>query len=560
MKRYIKTAMVCVMVFSLCACNKFLEEKAYDFMGPDQVGYETEEDALIWANGAYNAMTLHLFSGSGVYDKMMELDSDYATGPSWAFGELGTGNFSQYWAAPSFWNSLYSVIDKCNNGIHYVNLNTCEEKAKNNALGLLYLLKGWAYFNLVRAYGPVPIYKNGIAYGDNPNPARSSIEEVYAYVIENLQLAESTLYKNTDASYKKGRPSAAAASGMLAKVYLTIASSAMPSASITVKGGPARRKIDATTWERVEPVAITHTKTAPLKGYEGFNAADYFELARVKAYEVAYESDEDWYIFPTYAETWIIPNRNTGDHMWSVQSIAKTVYSNQIAWSYRGSSPLEENIQMGCYATRVHWYKLFEDNDQRVVDGVLHRWKAYGAWHYYPAEWKNKVEDGEDGFEPTDVWLEDDNHIGRLRKFEASDRSTDQGDFHYPLLRFAEVVLTYAEAENEVNGPTAEAYNALNSLRSKRGASDAPVGMSRDQFRSFVIEESAREFALEGIRRWNLIRWGIYLNVMNAISGDGSASDENNVLKRRESKHLLFPLPINEINGNSSINENNPGW
>ena len=77
----------------------------------------------------------------------------------------------------------------------------------------------------------------------------------------------------------------------------------------------------------------------------------------------------------------------------------------------------------------------------------------------------------------------------------------------------------------------------------------------KETFRSFILEERAKEFAVEGNRRTDLIRWGIYLSVMNAIG-----MDENGNLKRREEKHWLMPLPPDEINGNPYIEKNNPGW
>ena len=122
-------------------------------------------------------------------------------------------------------------------------------------------------------------------------------------------------------------------------------------------------------------------------------------------------------------------------------------------------------------------------------------------------------------------------------------------------MRYAEAFLIFAEAENEVNGPTSAAYNELNRIRFRSNASAAPANMNRTEFRSFVLEERRRELALEGNRRWDLIRWGIYLPVMSAID-----IDENNVVKRRESKHLLLPIPVSEIDANEAIFENNPGW
>jgi hypothetical protein len=117
------------------------------------------------------------------------------------------------------------------------------------------------------------------------------------------------------------------------------------------------------------------------------------------------------------------------------------------------------------------------------------------------------------------------------------------------------VLLIYAEAANEANGgPTPDAIEAVNKVRRRNGASVIGT-MSQLEFRSFVLEERRRELALEGDRRWDLLRWGIYLPVMNALD-----NDENNVLKRRTTRNLLMPIPVSELNANKQITGNNPGW
>ena len=140
---------------------------------------------------------------------------------------------------------------------------------------------------------------------------------------------------------------------------------------------------------------------------------------------------------------------------------------------------------------------------------------------------------------------------------DVTDASFGRTDAPYPLLRYADAVLILAEASNEVNGPQEEAINALKSVRTRSGASvDDLTFRDKEALRSFILEERAREFVAESDRRWDLIRWGIYLQTMNAIGG----VDENNISKSRERKHLLYPIPLEEINANKEINENNPGW
>ena len=120
----------------------------------------------------------------------------------------------------------------------------------------------------------------------------------------------------------------------------------------------------------------------------------------------------------------------------------------------------------------------------------------------------------------------------------------------------------YAEAANEANGgPTQEALDALNKVRVRSNATPKSLtgagGINNQElFRSAVLEERAMEFAEEGDRRWDLIRWGIYLPVMNAIGG----ADEVDIVKSRSEKHLLFPLPGSEVGVNKYIQKNNPGW
>lgn len=129
-------------------------------------------------------------------------------------------------------------------------------------------------------------------------------------------------------------------------------------------------------------------------------------------------------------------------------------------------------------------------------------------------------------------------------------------------MRYADVLLLYAEALTELSGNVSqEAINTLNLVRARANATLATTSgdgaiTSKIALRSAILEERAKELALEGDRRWDLIRWGIYLDVMNSIEG----SDEAGVNKVRDERHLLYPIPQDEIISNKHINENNPGW
>jgi hypothetical protein len=93
-------------------------------------------------------------------------------------------------------------------------------------------------------------------------------------------------------------------------------------------------------------------------------------------------------------------------------------------------------------------------------------------------------------------------------KFRLDDNELGGQIEQWPLLRLAEIYLSYAEAENEVNnGPTAEAYRCVNKIRNRVGLSNLPAGLSKENFRAAVLKERALEFGLEEVRWFDLVRW-----------------------------------------------------
>ncbi len=108
---------------------------------------------------------------------------------------------------------------------------------------------------------------------------------------------------------------------------------------------------------------------------------------------------------------------------------------------------------------------------------------------------------------------------------------------NWPMMRYADVILMYAEAENELNGPTAEAQNALKRVRrrafeeadwgSKVDTYVAQVSGSKQSFFDAIVDERAWEFGGEMIRKYELIRWGIYSEkVQETVAGLKQMADE----------------------------------
>lgn len=125
-------------------------------------------------------------------------------------------------------------------------------------------------------------------------------------------------------------------------------------------------------------------------------------------------------------------------------------------------------------------------------------------------------------------------------------------DNHWPVLRYADVLLMYAEAINEKNGgPSPEAYSALNSVRARAGLTAATAGLSHDAFALRIEHERQVELAFEGHRWFDLVRTGRALAVMNAHFAGAITV---------QPFQLLYPVPQSQVTINPDGIKQNPGY
>lgn len=147
----------------------------------------------------------------------------------------------------------------------------------------------------------------------------------------------------------------------------------------------------------------------------------------------------------------------------------------------------------------------------------------------------------------------------------------------WPYLRFAEVLLSYAEALNEFNGgPDALAYDCVNRVRNRVGLGNLPTGLSQVNFRKAILKERALEFGFEEVRWFDLIRWKMESEFQKTLYGlTSKALDDQNdphefsftpfAIKDRfwktswNTKWFLAPIPQTEINKEYGMTQN-PGW
>ncbi len=554
----------------LTACD--LDEKTFTFVSGDDVAAAGSYDQLV--SGAY--LTLEFPFEWGSYAELVNFDCDYQTGPTWAFGAIGAGNFYNDGSNNNFFQYYNQSVHRANYHYYLVSKITgIPEKTKNNALGELRFLKAWSLFQLVQCYGPIPLFKTSISEGNDPEQPRASVKEVYDHIIETLKEAETLLVPRTDSEYKKGHVCRGTAKALLAKIYATIGSASMKSGQITVKGGPGSKTNPDGTTSRLMPVAITHDKTL-VAGYEDFDSQEYYRLAKEKAWEVI--QDGEFQLASNQQELWSASYKNGPEFEFCLQTVGAngTLYYNYVPVDYLGySNPVYHGEwSSGYYVQRDHWLQTFDDwGDERINWGIMHRIPYYYnedagklSYYFYPERDSVYVRKGEKGYDKSDVVASGAHMYGsKLLKFSAVSTYPLDGtraDFNWPYMRYAETLLIYAEADNEINnGPSNDALEIVSRLNTRNNSTTAidrnkKTPFTKESFRSYILEERAKEFAAEGIRRFDLIRWGIYLQVMNAIG----TTDENGVIKRREEKHLLLPLPPNEVNANPYIETNNSGW
>ncbi len=148
-----------------------------------------------------------------------------------------------------------------------------------------------------------------------------------------------------------------------------------------------------------------------------------------------------------------------------------------------------------------------------------------------------------------------------FKKFRDTESDIPGNDF--PIVRYTEILLIYAEATSQANGgPTPDAYEAANRVRRRAFGlppdqsseeADLPPGLSASEFQDEILLERAKEFVMEGKRWYDLLRTGKTLEVIRA-SGDKKAAIQE--------KHLKWPIPSEEIDNNDAMTaaDQNPGW
>lgn len=557
---------VAALAFGLTACDSALEEDPATFRNPDNY-FETTSEVEAATNGIYQAVyDYNGFKFPTWADAACENDFTHCF--SW-FGGGMTGAWEGKWWQGRQWNGYYTLITRANTVLQNVPDSPVSQDVKDWSIGQARFLRGYAYYSLAIRYGDVPVRDRLYepAQGEYGDAERDPVHEVFQQAVTDLKEAAERLPKDY-ASYQRGRPTAAAAQGLLAKTYLHM-------------GG------EHFTQERFSDEPRWYDETL------ANNQQAYIDSARIWAGRVVSQAENN--SFPALEDNYMdlfdtATQDQSNEMLFSIQAAAHSggagnaqgselpQYYNPNGLDIDGSR-FHGGLLLGAVQLRYQWVQSQAEEDDRFEVGTaLHdSWLRYKSDPTYVKEaipsdlnYSNgscdpdfsSMSSVKQSYEGVTYYVNDafcntaDGGFIRVspRYFTAKyidpDANTKFENGSNPIiLRYADVLLIYAEALART-GNQSEAFTQLNKVRERAGVaySDMSDLPSNTSLVEAIWAERARELYAEQDRRWDLLRQGRYLSRMAAVG------------KSRQPFRRLLPLPSTEINGNAEIDTNNPGY
>ena len=562
----IKYLFLVVLFTSFLGCSDLLEEVPVSDLSVEN-SFNTEADAKAAIIGVYNSLQLE-----GVYGKSQTL---FSTDEHNAGSKVPLSGFNLYsFTADNvevilpIWRDHYVGINRANLAISKIPSINMNIEERNTLVAEAKFIKALLYFNLIRYYGDVPYKYSETTSLNDLNIPRTPVATIYENMIRDLEYCVEHL--DVKAAGLAGHATQDAAKTLLASIYLT-------------RGSMARR--DNT----------------------GNGIAD-FTLATRYSKEVI---DANRYrLCPYFPDAFIVQNKNNDEIVFDVQfkspglGVGNTIGINMgIPSTASGVDNLTAGGSQG--AIRANPYHQFY---YEVADSIRMKWTnarilinaTTGGYSIVSAVSNNP---------PVSA--------AKFRRYPVRSPGfvlqTNDYDVNWPIFRYAEVLLIYAEASNEINGPNQLAINALNLLRSRARNTNIggvhrdilprslsiqrSIGLvdltltnslvsSQSAFRNYILLERSRELSQEGKRWFDLVRWGILKSTLRGLNAkciakisetppvevpvitntkwtnywNGRVDEWNLITGSIQDFHMLLPIPTNERMANSSIGPNNPGY
>lgn len=515
-----------LVAMNITSCNRFLETTPEDIITPVN-SYDTESrlnDALV---GVYTVLTQARMYQDGVWNRLgAATDESYTTLIGQARVETNAYNSNDN-TVRDFYSNLYLGIERANLLLENIDKPAIAQSKKDLVKGQALFLRGYYYFLLASVFGDVPLKTASTKSANDAVIPRTPLKEVYAQILKDMTEAETILPDISANGGHNGKVSKTAAQAILTRVCLTMAGEPLKDVS---------KYQDAIDWANKVISSGKHSLNPDYKQIFINHSQDKYDIKEC---------------------------------LWEVE-----FWGNQIGNNFSLSSRLGYNTGPACsnvnfgFSTGLirpteRLFKLYEPTDVRR------------DWNISPFRYKNPANPGftntgtldpevRINFTDSQIW---ERFSGKwYREFETiSPKSQIQAPTNFPVIRYSDVLLMLAEATNEVNGPVIEAVNALNQVRTRAKAS-LLVPTNKEAFRQAIQDERARELCYEGLRRPDLIRWGIYLSTMKTFAADVRQNAPNNfknvatqgeVLEEKD--RWFRPIPLYEFTVNPKLVQN-PGW
>ena len=508
----------------------------------------------------------------------------------------------------NYWAHHYKGIIRANTVIEKGKELFGNDEAVQKYIAEAEVLRALFYFNLVRAYGGVPIIMDiPQEYTDSRGHLRASTEEVYIRILTDLTTAieSNNLYRSTNNGEKTptGRVNKYAAEALLGKVLLS-----MPN-DITEAAYP-----NVEAWKDISAnpnITVFYPETTTTQ----YEAAKYYleDVINNGGYE----------LYPNFSELFKPTNKHSSESIWEVEyktgqaeGLGSPFYTLFSPASYAPRnkansngyipSPISNQGNGACAPTGYFmdmakkWDSMYPDyqyevrkfddviyTDTRISDGNIkldtdgisylpvNENKDYTQNVAYPYDpytgtsFRTSVK----GFSADDQWM-----CGKY--MGSSEYKVNDSDDNWYILRFADVLLLLAEAEAHISdGVLSQSVlnNTINLVRERAGI--VPYLASGDSNKEWVLDtpekvyqaiydERTLELAFEGHRWFDLVRSGKAVEVMNQhftnfynAYTSNSSPNVNNYYMKSEKFEIdqyctLFPIPSQEIRSNPKLTQN----
>lgn len=389
-----------------------------------------------------------------------------------------------------YYGRPYTAILAANNIIvNYESAEKATEEERRLAAGQAHFLRALSYFWLVRVFNEIPLITQlEVDY----EAVKSSTQDVYALIIEDLKIAEDFL-PNSWSGMKAGvAPTKGSAKAQLASVYLQMA------------------------------------------GYP-VNDESKYALAAQKAKEVMDNADVYGYrLLDNFADLWT-PEQFNDEIVFGLvydRKISPWTGSNGNMWAPMGCKPEEEG-GWDDYFAEINFFNKFPEGARKdATFQTVIKPDAETTWHWTEAVQKHpyyKKMQQIEGYDAEKPWVYIDWWSSRTNM----------------VIRYAEVLLIYAEAQAMSAAADQSAYDALNAVRFRAGLENMSSGLSNVAFRDSVVMERAWEFAgaeINAARWYDLVR----LERVEEAAQDRHES-ELPILNPPTKEDYFAPIPISEI-------------